>query len=317
MRAGGAAPVPPERPGAASPLAAAVAAVVVNYNAREYLLSCVGSLLGAGLTRVVVADNGSSDGSELALLERYPAARWATTGGNLGYGRAANVGAAQAEAAFLLVCNPDVVVGPDAVAALYEVLRAHPAVAVAGPRIVDPGGQLYPSARRFPDLLEAFGHGIVGQFWAGNPFSRRYRMSGWDHAEGREVDWVSGSCFLVRRAAWDSVNGFDPRYFMYMEDVDLCWRLRQAGWTVRYEPAAQVVHFQGASADRRPYRMLLAHHVSMWRFACRTSPASRRWSLVLVLPGLAVRLVLTMARRALSGAFQAGGAERHLPGGRG
>jgi N-acetylglucosaminyl-diphospho-decaprenol L-rhamnosyltransferase len=89
---------------------------------------------------------------------------------------------------------------------------------------------------------------------------------------------------------------------MYLEDVDLCWRLGRAGWAVTYEPAAQVVHVQGASADRHPYRMLLAHHVSMWRFACRTTPARNRWVLPLVLPALAVRLVLTAARRALSGA---------------
>lgn len=278
-----------------------MAAVVVNYNAREYLLRCVASLSEAGVNRVVVADNGSTDGSELALLESWPAAQWAPTGANLGYGRAANLGASLVDAKYLLVCNADVVVSPGAVATLCAVLDRRPQVAVVGPRIVDLDGALYPSARRFPDLLEAFGHGIVGQFWAGNPFSRRYRMAEWDHAGARDVDWVSGSCFLVRRVAWDAVGGFDRRYFMYMEDVDLCWRLGQAGWQVTYEPAAQVVHVQGASADRHPYRMLVAHHVSMWRFACRTTSGAKRWVLPLVLPGLAVRLVLTMLRRAVSG----------------
>ncbi len=149
-------------------------------------------------------------------------------------------------------------------------------------------------------MMEALGHAIVGQFWARNPFSRRYRMTDWDHAGGREVDWVSGSCFLARREAWDAVGGFDSSYFMYLEDVDLCRRLHENGWSIAYEPAAQVTHIQGVSADRHPYRMLFAHHVSMWRFAERTTTGWRRWLLPLVMVGLAVRLGVTMARRALA-----------------
>jgi N-acetylglucosaminyl-diphospho-decaprenol L-rhamnosyltransferase len=281
-----------------------VAAVVVNYNARDYLLECVESLVQEGLGVVVVADNGSSDGSQLALSESYPAAKWLNTGANLGYGGAANVGATLVDHRYLLICNADVVVGGGAVAALCAFLDSRPGVAVVGPRIFT-GGELYPSARRFPDLVEAFGHGVVGQFWPGNPFTRRYRMVDWDHAGSREVDWVSGSCFLARREAWDQVGGFDGTFFMYMEDVDLCWRLRAAAWSVAYEPAAQVNHVQGVSADRHPYRMLLAHHVSMWRFACRTTSGRRRWALPLVMVGLSLRLCVTVTRRGLAGRFSA------------
>ncbi|MGA3217614.1 MAG: glycosyltransferase family 2 protein [Acidimicrobiales bacterium] len=283
-----------------------IAGVVVNYNAKEHLLSCAGSLLGEGVDTVIVADNGSVDGSEAALAASYPEVRWAPTGSNLGYGAAADLGAALSDSTYLLVCNPDVVLGEGSVATLRSFLEARPDVAVVGPRMVDGKGALYPSARRFPDLLEAVGHGFLGQFWPANPFSRRYRMNDWDHASARQVDWVSGACFLARRSAWEAVGGFDPAYFMYLEDVDLCWRLGNAGWAVAYEPAAQVVHVQGVSADRHPYRMLLAHHVSMWRFARRATPAGRRWALPFVLPGLAVRLALTVARRALVGLLSRG-----------
>jgi N-acetylglucosaminyl-diphospho-decaprenol L-rhamnosyltransferase len=283
-----------------------VAGVVVNYNAREHLLICVASLLGEGVDIVIVADNGSVDGSEAVLSARYPEVKWAETGSNLGYGAAADLGAALSDSTYLLVCNPDVVLDDGCVATLRRFLEARPDVAVVGPRIVDGMGALYPSARRFPDLMEALGHGFLGQFWPGNPFSRRYRMNDWDHVSARTVDWVSGACFLVRRSAWEVVGGFDQGYFMYLEDVDLCWRLGRAGWAVAYEPAAQVVHVQGVSADRHPYRMLLAHHVSMWRFARRATPASRRWVLPLVLPGLAVRFALTVARRALVGLLSRG-----------
>ncbi len=278
-----------------------VAGVVVNYNAGGHLLACVESLFREGLGVVVVADNGSVDGSQLALSESYPAAKWLDTGANLGYGSAADLGAAMVDHGYLLICNADVVVSEGAVAALREFLDERPEVAVVGPRVLGADGDLYPSARRFPDLLQAFGHGVVGQFWPGNPFTRRYRMVDWDHAGTREVDWVSGSCFLARRQAWDEVGGFDRTYFMYMEDVDLCWRLRASGWSVAYEPAAQVTHVQGVSADQHPYRMLLAHHVSMWRFACRTTSGRRRWALPLVLVGLALRLGVTVSRRGLAG----------------
>jgi len=275
-------------------------AVVVNYNAKEYLLACIESLSNEGLAMVVVADSGSTDGSAQAVSERYPTVKWVPTGANLGYGTAANIGAALVDGAYILVSNADVVVEEGTVATLRRFLETHPQVAVVGPRIVDARGELYPSARHFPDMLEALGHGIVGQFWAGNPFSRRYRMTDWDHSERREVDWVSGACFLARREAWEEVGGFDSSFFMYMEDVDLCMRLRAKGWSIAYEPAAEVVHVQGVSADQHPYRMLFAHHMSMWRFADRTTRGWRRCLLPVVLLGLAVRLGMTMARRALA-----------------
>jgi N-acetylglucosaminyl-diphospho-decaprenol L-rhamnosyltransferase len=277
-----------------------VSAVVVNYNAKEHLLACLDSLNDEGVAMVVVADNGSTDGSGQAVLERYPTAKWVPTGANLGYGAGANMGAALVGGVYLLVSNPDVVLEEGSVGALRTFLNRNPRVAVVGPRILDASRSLYPSARRFPDMLEALGHGIVGQFWEGNPFSRRYRMTDWDHSQRREVDWVSGACFLARREAWDEVGGFDSSYFMYMEDVDLCRRLRAKGWTIAYEPAAQVVHAQGVSADQHPYRMLFAHHVSMWRFAERTTDGWRRCWLPLILAGLTVRLGITMARRALA-----------------
>lgn len=279
-----------------------VAGVVVNYNARDHLLSCVASLLSAGIDEVVVVDNGSSDGSEEALTQGFPDVKWAPSGSNIGYGAAANLGAALVGAEYLLVCNADVTVEEEAPRALAAYLDEHPRTGLVGPLIVDTAGQRYPSARRFPGLAESFGHGIVGQFWPGNPFSRSYTMADWDHSSAREVDWVSGSCFLARRQAWEAVGGFDPAYFMYLEDVDLCWRLHRAGWSVAYEPRAKVAHAQGVSTGRHPYRMLLAHHVSMWRFAWRTTKGPKRWLLPLVGAGLALRLAMTAGRRWLGSA---------------
>lgn len=280
----------------------AVAAVVVNYNARDHLRVCLQSLAAEGVKQVVVVDNGSTDGSRRVAEDS--GARWVDSGGNLGYGRAANRGAsdpAVAGAEYLLVCNPDLELRAGCVAGLVATLSADPAIGVAGPRLSNPDGSLYPSARTFPDLLDAMGHGLLGFVAPRNPFTRRYRLLDWDHAEQATVDWVSGACFLIRRSAWDSVGGFDPSYFMYMEDVDLCWRLGRAGWRVAYQPAAEVVHTQGVSADQHPYRMLAAHHLSMWRFARRTSTGRRRAALPVVFVGLAARLAVSVTRRRLAG----------------
>jgi N-acetylglucosaminyl-diphospho-decaprenol L-rhamnosyltransferase len=282
-----------------------VTAVVVSYNSRNHLGPCLDSLAAAGVGVVVVVDNASSDDSRQVVASRAAGtALWVDAGGNLGYGRAANLGAAHPAAAgspYLLVCNPDLRVAPGAVRALVAALESDPGAALAGPRLVQPDGALYPSARTFPDLLDALGHGLLGLFAPSNRFTRRYRMLDWDHGTRAAVDWVSGACFLARREAWDRVGGFDPSYFMYLEDVDLCWRLARAGWRVLYEPEAEALHVQGASADLHPYRMLAAHHRSLWRFARRTTSGPRRLALPLVGAGLVGRLAVASARRCLAG----------------
>jgi N-acetylglucosaminyl-diphospho-decaprenol L-rhamnosyltransferase len=267
-----------------------VAAVVVNFNAGEHLGICLRSLREAGVDERIVVDNASSDNSRRWAALADPGHRWIDSGANLGYGRAANLGAATTGARALLICNPDLEVGAGAVAALATRLDLEHDLGLAGPLVRNPDGTIYPSARTFPDLVDAIGHGLLGAVAPGNRFTRRYRLLDWDHEEAARVDWVSGACFLVRREAWDAVGGFDPRYFMYLEDVDLCWRLGKLGWGVGYEPGAEVVHLQGVSASLRPYRMLMAHHRSMWRFATQTATGARRLALPLVGAGLLARL---------------------------
>jgi N-acetylglucosaminyl-diphospho-decaprenol L-rhamnosyltransferase len=278
-----------------------VAAVVVNYNAADHLGTCLDTLRASGIESVVVVDNNSSDNSR-TIVDSTDAC-WLPAGSNLGYGRAANLGVQSpgAKAAeYLLICNPDVEVFPPAVRQLVDVLDNDRSIGIVGPAITNPDGSLYPSARTFPDMVDAVGHGLLGMIAPRNRFTRRYRMLDWDHGELAKVDWVSGACFLARRAAWDSVGGFDPAYFMYMEDVDLCWRIGRAGWGVAYQPAAKVLHIQGVSADRHPYRMLAAHHRSMWRFARRTTEGARRAALPLVGVGLVARLAVAAAMHRVS-----------------
>jgi N-acetylglucosaminyl-diphospho-decaprenol L-rhamnosyltransferase len=269
-------------------------AIVVNYQSASVLPACVASLQADGVAQVVVVDNGhprgpSDEAAQTALRDAGLDVTWVTAGRNLGYGQAVNLGARFCPDGDLLVCNPDIVVRPGTVGRLASVLAADPEAAIVGPELQNPDGSVYPSGRAFPSLVDAAGHGFLGLVWADNPFSRRYRLLDWDRRQRRLVDWVSGACMLVRRSAWDESSGFDARYFMYMEDVDLCWRAARRGWRVVYEPAGTVVHAQGVSADIRPYRMILAHHRSMLKFAWRTSTGGQRAWFPLVAVGVVVR----------------------------
>ena len=280
--------------------AARVSAVVVNYKARRHLVECVRSLRAEGIDDVVVADNDSGDGSEEALAASDPGARFLPTGGNLGYGAAANRAAAVATGDLLLVCNSDVVLEPGAVKAMTAVLDVDRRVAIVGPRVENVDGSLYPSPRTFPDLGVALGHAFLGLVAPRNRFTRSYRMLDWDHAGTADADWVSGACFLVRGDAWVALGGFDEAYFMYAEDVDLCWRAARAGWKVAFEPAARVVHAQGVSSDLHPYRMIVEHHRSLLRFFRRTTTGPQAALLPLVAGGLVVRAGVACAQRALA-----------------
>jgi N-acetylglucosaminyl-diphospho-decaprenol L-rhamnosyltransferase len=276
-----------------------VSAVVVNYNAADHLLDCVASLRGESIEDVVVVDNGSSDGSIEALRSADPQARIVQPMRNLGYGGGANAGARHAEHDLLLVCNPDLVLHHGSLEPLVADALANPDVAVVGPRIFSSDGTVYPSARSFPSLGEAVGHAFVGLVSEENRWTRRYKRPLAGETATLETDWVSGACFLVRRDAFSSVGGFDEAYFMYVEDVDLCWRLHRAGWRVLHEPASLVTHVQGVSTARHPYRMALAHHRSMWRFANRSYSGPERMALPVVAAGIAVRLAITCGRAAM------------------
>ncbi len=273
------------------------AAVVVNYKTRDHLVRCVASLrAGGGVGPIVVVDNHSGDGSEEALAGAE-AVTFLDTGANLGFGAAANRGVAACTEGYVVIANPDLEVEPGAVAALVAALEGDPGLAAVGPRIHTPDGRLYPSARRFPDLVTAVGHAVLGLHDPDNRFSRAYKMADWDHGRA-DVDWVAGTCMAVRRSAFEAVGGFDEGYFMYVEDVDLCWRLAARGWRVGYEPDARVHHVIGAASDRHPYRMMLEHHRSLWRFARRTTTGARRALLPAVAAGLAGRTGLAWLHHA-------------------
>ena len=270
------------------------AAVVVNYNAGNALAGCVASVLAEAPAEVVVVDNDSSDGSVAALRGAHPEVTVVTAGDNLGYARAANLGIAATATPVVSVLNPDTVLRPGAAAAALGRFDREARVAAVGPTLLNPDGTVYPSARSVPSVADAVGHGLLWFVWPSNPFTRRYRQVDADAGRPRDVDWVSGAAVWLRRSALDQVGGWDERYFMYVEDVDLCWRLRRAGWRVVYEPGAVVEHLLGVSTAGAPYRMIAEHHRSLYRFATRRFTGRRRILLPAAAGFLGARAVMAM-----------------------
>lgn len=270
-----------------------LAVVTVTYSPGKYLDQFLSSLSSATeeVPLVIMADNGSTDGSVEAADARYPHVRLFRTGANLGYGGAVNRAVAELDddIEFVVVANPDVRWHPGSLDGLLAAAERWPRAGALGPLIREPDGSRYPSARAVPDLTSGVGHAVLGKVWPGNPWTQHYRQDN-EAVTERAVGWLSGSCLLLRRAAFDSVNGFDSRYFMYMEDVDLGDRLGTAGWLNVYVPDVEITHTKGHAAGRHPELMLPAHHTSAYRFQADRHPhpwqAPIRWVLR---AGLAVR----------------------------
>ena len=263
-----------------------VNAVVVDYHAEESLRNCVRSLQENGVDEIVVVENGAP-GSTPASLDFVT--RTVTPGVNLGYGRGVNRGAAAAsKKPYLVVSNPDVIVHNGALSKLVEFLEANPEVAIVGPTILRPDGSVYPSHRKFPNIVLAGIHALVAPLWPSNPLSKLYRSANKDGS----VDWVSGAFFVVRRDAFEAVGGFDERYFMFAEDMALCWMLAQCGWKTSVVADAVVTHIEGLSRARVPRAMRRAHHRSALRFEVQSSRGLRRALVPLAALVLGLRFLL-------------------------
>jgi len=270
-----------------------VAVVVVTHQTREEALGCLDSVLAAQPAEVVLVDCGSADGTADAVRDRHPSVEVLVLG-NLGYAGGANAGIARTSRPLVLVLNADTRIAPDSLATMAAVMPDD--AGALGPRVVYPDGRRQASARMLPTTGQAIGHALFGLWWPANPWTRAYRQTDQDPDQPRDVDWVSGCAILLRRAALDEVDGFDAAYWMYVEDVDLCHRLRQAGWRVRYDPSTTVVHEVGRSTSQRRGRLVVAHARSLDRFHRRAyGHGAGRLARPLVRVGLAAWVLAVLA----------------------
>jgi N-acetylglucosaminyl-diphospho-decaprenol L-rhamnosyltransferase len=288
-----------------------IAAVVVDHDAGSLLGGCVRSLLDDGAAGVVVVENGAPGSAATALTSlraERPDADVVVLRPekNIGFGAGVNRGLAVVAGMappppWVLVCNSDLWVHPGALTELRRALSERPAWALVGPRIHNEDGTVYPSVRQFPGLVDAAGHALLALFQPENRFTRRYNPGPPEGDEMVESGWISGSCFMARRQALEELGGFDEAYFMYAEDMDLCWRAHHAGWGVGFAGGAGITHLQGVSTARHPYKMMLAHHRSALRFTARTTTGWRRLALPLAAAVLGLRILIATIRLATRG----------------
>jgi GT2 family glycosyltransferase len=228
---------------------ARLAIVIVSYNCRADLDACLQSLAvspPAIAHEIVVVDNASPDGTPQHVRMRWPGVRLIEAGGNVGFSRGNNLGIRETRGDLVLLLNPDTIVPPQAIDTLTSTLERRPETAVVGPRIVDAAGRAELSfgamVSPFAELQQRI---LVRGNDRGMPLiaGRVDRMT----RVARRVDWVSGACLMIRRADLEAVGLLDERFFLYLEDVDLCAAIRGRGREVFFTPEAEVTHRRGRS----------------------------------------------------------------------
>lgn len=239
--------------------------IIVNWNTRDLLRACLASLRTAlaasPLTaEILVVDNASSDGSATMVTAEFPEARLFANRENLNYAGGNNQGLAAAAGDYLLLLNPDTEVPAGAPDALIELLRTHPDAGAAAPALVYPDGRLQSSIRGFPTPRALFGElSGLGRLLPRSAWAA-YRAEGLPDDRPSSVDQPMASAFLVRKEALDQTGPFDPQFPLFFNDVDLCFRLKQAGWEILYDPRVRVVHVGGASTRQvRPEAIRRSH----------------------------------------------------------
>lgn len=283
-----------------------VSIVIVTYKVKDLLARCLDSLKDASASvrsEIIVVDNASEDGTTDLLQIKYPETILITNPSNVGFGRACNIGFERSKGDFILFLNPDTLVQTDTLKNLVEFFNAHENAGIVGPKILNPDATLQLACRRsFPTPAVALSRFVgLSRFFPKSTLLGRYNLTFLDPEKESEVDAVSGSCFMIRRPAMAQSGGFDEDFFMYGEDLDLCHRIKSAGWKIYYTPSTQIVHFKGESAKRRPIRSRLAFYGAMFHFS-RKHVATRHSFLPswLLYAGFLIYACMGLLRTALS-----------------
>ncbi|MDX1429589.1 MAG: glycosyltransferase [Rhodothermales bacterium] len=269
-----------------------VSVVVVNYNVREFLEQALSSVYRAAAdleVEVFVVYNNSVDGSQELVLAQFPDATLISNSSNVGFGAANNMAIRDSSGRYLLILNPDTIVQEDTLATMVDFMDRHPDAGAVGCKIINPDGTFAPESRRaFPTPEVAFYRmSGLSRLFPGSPRFGRYNLTFLPQDEVSEVDALSGSCMMVRRTALstrltpqsaatlsgDDAAGmipdrlFDEDFFMYGEDLDLCYRIQAAGWKIYYTPETQIIHYKGESTRKGDLRYVKLFYGAMLLFA--------------------------------------------------
>lgn len=262
---------------------------IVNFNTRELLRSCLQTVFNEKPNRVIVVDNASSDGSPAMVKADFSTVLLLENEKNPGFSTAANQAIASSAARYVLLLNSDTRVSPGALAALEEYLDRNADVAIAGPRLLYPDGTLQRSTFPLPTPLEVFlDASNLSKLANAVPALRENYLRTWAHNRVRRVPSVLGAALAIRREAFDQVGGFDPTFYMYYEEVDLCYRLVRKGWKIHFTPVASIVHIGGASTQQRQTEMTVQLYAGLAHFYRRNYSPGRMMELIALVKSIAL-----------------------------
>ena len=233
-----------------------ISIIIVSWNVKKDLANCLKSLQEnpyAGNFEVVVVDNNSSDDTVETVKSNFPDVVIIDNDKNLGFAAGNNKGFEIAKGQYILLLNPDTIVHSAALDTLIMFMDDNPDVGACGPRLLNEDGTIQGSVRRFPTFRASlYRHTIFKPLGIFKKQYRKWLMKDFDHDEQMDVDQLMGACLLVRKSVLDEVGGLDEDFFMYYEEVDLCYRIRKAGWRIVFTPESEVTHLGGRSAEQVP-----------------------------------------------------------------
>jgi hypothetical protein len=281
--------------------------IIVSFNSKNYLKNCIDSILkyppelNEDEYEIIIVDNNSKDGSPEFIektYNKYKFIKLIKNNSNKGFSYANNIGIKTSNSKYYLLLNSDTEVFQNSINNLIKFFKESEEnnlnIGITGPKIINSDGSIQLSCRRFPSFLNAAFYTILASLKPDNRFSRTYKLMDADRNKPFEVDWVSGSAMMVSKAAFDSAGLFDEKYFMYVEDVDLCYRMREKGFKVYYYPFAEVLHHIGGSGQNNSTLSQVRMQKSVLYFYIKTYKKS--WKIILIplaFPVLGFRILIT------------------------
>ncbi len=269
---------------------------IINYHTYPFLRNLLRSIHRNPPSfpyEIIVVDNGDKVDVKKLLLSEFPEVKVIKNRINVGYARACNQIYPRAKGEYILYLNPDTVVLKDSLNNLVKFMDEHPEAGAAGAKLLYPDGSLQYSCRHFPNFYNVFfgRQSIFTRYIPNNPITRKFMLTDLDYSKVHRVDWVIGASMILRKKVLEELGGFDERFYLYVEDTDICYRMRKKGWEVYFVPDSVIYHALGVSVKYAPFRAKFYHNLGMYRFYLKHYPIARVLIPVLAM-GLLVRISL-------------------------
>lgn len=279
--------------------------IIVNYKTHDLTLACMQSVFSSATAykyEIILIDNASNDGIIHSTNEQFPQVICIANTDNVGFSRANNQGIRIAQGRYVLLLNSDTIVQQDTLETMLRFMDANPSVGASGCKIVLPDGSLDKACKRgFPTPSASFYYAFgFSKLFPNIPRFNQYQLGYLSPDEAYPIDSLVGAFMLIRREAIEQVGMLDEEFFMYGEDIDWCYRIKEAGWVNYYYPRTQIVHHKGASSRRKPYKIIYEFHRAMILFHNKHYRMRYSWlTNTMVYAGVGLKFVLTLARNKL------------------